>query len=293
VKDLFIIDVLAQPRPELETYRYAMPGEQYVPQSELVIFNVTEKKRINVDLGKWKDQTISVEWTSQKSADKLMVIRKDRPFKNLDVCLVDAETGTVSVLLSEEIWPYFNDEYTELRVLNEGNDIIWWSERTGWGQLFLYDGKGTLKNQITSGYFVTGRVERIDTAGRMIYFEGFGREPGVHPYYNMKYRASIDRGGMTLLTKENADHSFSMSKSNRYFVDTYSRVDMEPVAVLRDNNGNIILNLEKADLSRLYETGWKMPETFTVKAKDGVTDLYGVMYKPFNFDSTRKYPVIS
>jgi dipeptidyl aminopeptidase/acylaminoacyl peptidase len=293
VKDLFIIDVLAQPRPELETYRYAMPGEQYVPQSELVIFNVTEKKRINVDLGKWKDQTISVEWTSQKSADKLMVIRKDRPLKNLDVCLVDAETGTVSVLLSEEIWPYFNDEYTELRVLNEGNDIIWWSERTGWGQLYLYDGKGTLKNQITSGYFVTGRVERIDTAGRMIYFEGFGRESGVHPYYNMKYRASIDRGGMTLLTKENADHSFSMSKSNRYFVDTYSRVDMEPVAVLRDNNGNIILNLEKADLSRLYQTGWKMPETFTVKAKDGVTDLYGVMYKPFNFDSTRKYPVIS
>jgi dipeptidyl aminopeptidase/acylaminoacyl peptidase len=270
-----------------------MPGDQYVPQSELIIFDVAERKRINVDLGKWKDQTISVEWTSQKSAHKLIVIRKDRLLKNLDVCLVNAETGTVSVLFSEEIWPYFNDEYTELRVLNEGNDIIWWSERTGWGQLYLYDGKGNLKNQITDGYFVTGRVDRIDTLGRMIYFEAFGREPGVHPYYNMKYKASIDRGGMTLLTKDNADHSFSMSKSNRYFVDTYSRVDMEPVAVLRDNNGNIILNLEKADLSQLYQTGWKMPETFTVKAKDGVTDLYGVMYKPFNFDSTRKYPVIS
>ena len=109
----------------------------------------------------------------------------------------------------------------------------------------------------------------------------------------MKYKASLDKAGMTLITREPANHSFSMSKSNKYFVDTYSRIDMPPETVLRDNNGNMILNLEKADLSQLYQTGWKMPETIKVKAKDGVTDLYGVMYKPFNFDSTRKYPVIS
>jgi dipeptidyl aminopeptidase/acylaminoacyl peptidase len=109
----------------------------------------------------------------------------------------------------------------------------------------------------------------------------------------MKYKASIDKGATTLITKEGANHSFSMSKSNKYFVDTYSTVDKIPEAVLRDNNGNIILKLEKADLSQLFKTGWKMPETIVVKAKDGVTDLYGVMYKPFNFDSTRKYPVIS
>jgi dipeptidyl-peptidase 4 len=293
VKDLFVIDVLAQPRPKLETYRYSLPGEQFVPQSELIIFDVATKKRVNVDLKKWKDQTISVEWSSQKAADRLILIRKDRPLKNLDVCLVNAETGALSVLFSEETWPYFNNEYTHLSVINEGNDIIWWSERTGWGQLYLYDAKGNLKNQITNGYFVTGRVERIDTLGRSIYFEAFGKENGVHPYYSMKYKASIDRGGMTLLTKEPANHSFSMSKSSRYFVDTYSRVDKAPEAVLRDNNGNIILNLEKADLSQLYKAGWKMPETIVVKAKDGVTDLYGVIYKPFNLDSTRKYPVIS
>ncbi|MBK7627923.1 MAG: DPP IV N-terminal domain-containing protein [Bacteroidales bacterium] len=293
VKDLFVIDVLAQPRPKLETYRYSMPGDQFVPQSELAIIDVATKKRVDVDLKKWKDQTVSVAWSSQKEADKLILIRKDRPLKNLDVCLVNAETGTLSVLFSEKTWPYFNNEYSRLSVLNEGNDIIWWSERTGWGQLYLYDGKGNLKNQITNGYFVTGRVERIDTLGRMIYFEAFGRENGVHPYYSMKYKASIDRGGMTLITKEGANHTFSMSKSNKYFVDTYSTVDMIPQAVLRDNTGNIMLNLEKADLSQLFKTGWKMPETITVKAKDGVTDLYGVMYKPFNFDSTKKYPVIS
>ena len=292
-KFTFVVDVLAQPRPKLQTYRYSMPGEPFVPQSELIIFDVTTKKRVDVDIKKWKDQTINVEWTSQKSAGQLILIRKDRPLKNLDVCIVNAETGALSVLFSEETWPYFNDEYTRLSVLNEGNDIIWWSERTGWGQLYLYDGKGNLKNQITNGYFVTGRVERIDTLGRIVYFEAFGKEDGVHPYYSMKYKAFIDKGATTLITKEGANHSFIMSKSNKYFVDTYSTVDKIPEAVLRDNNGNIILKLEKADISQLLKTGWKMPETIVVKAKDGVTDLYGVMYKPFNFDSTRKYPVIS
>ena len=293
VKDLFVVDVLAQPRPKLQTYRYSLPGEPFVPQPELIIFDVATKKRINVDTKKWKDQTIDVAWSSQKSADKLILIRKDRPLKNLDVCLVSAETGELSVLFSEQTWPYFNNEYSRLSVINEGNDIIWWSERTGWGQLYLYDGKGNLKNQITNGYFVTGRVERIDTVGRMLYFEAFGKEEGVHPYYSMKYKASIDRGGATLITKEGANHSFNMSKSNKYFVDTYSTVDKVPEAVLRDNNGNIILKLERADISQLLKAGWKMPETIMVKAKDGVTDLYGVMYKPFNFDSTKRYPVIS
>jgi dipeptidyl-peptidase 4 len=293
VKDLFLVNVLAQPRPKLETYRYPMPGEEFVPQSELLIFDVASKSMTNADIKKWKDQTISVEWESQKSANKLILIRKDRPLKNLDVCLVNTETGAVTVLFTEQTWPYFNDDYSNLSVLNEGSDIIWWSERTGWGQLYLYDGTGKLKNQITDGYCVTGRVERIDTAGRMVYFEAFGREQGVHPYYSMKYKASIDKGGVTLLTKEAADHSFSMSKTNKYFVDTYSTAATEPLAVLRDYNGNIIMNLEKADLSQLFKAGWKMPETFVVKSADGVTDLFGVIYKPFDFDSTKKYPVIS
>ncbi len=293
VKDLFVIDVLAQPRPKLESYKYSMPGEEFVPQSELAIFDVASKSRVDVDIKKWKDQTVDIAWTSQKSADKLILIRKDRPLKNLDVCLVDTESGKLSVLFTEETWPYFNNEYSRLSVLNEGNDLIWWSERTGWGQLYLYDGKGNLKNRITDGYFVTGRVEQIDTTGRIVYFEAFGRENGVHPYYSLKYKAPIDKGNMTLLTKEPLNHTFSMSKSSKYFVDTYSAVDKEPVAVLRDNSGSILMNLEKADLSQLYKSGWKMPETITMKAKDGVTDLYGVIYKPFDFDSTRKYPVIS
>ena len=293
VKDLFVIDVLAQPRPKLETYRYSMPGEEFVPQPELIIFDVETRSRVNVDLKKWKDQTIDVAWSSQDKADKLIVIRKDRPLKNLDVCLVNAETGAASFIFSEQTWPYFTNEFSRLSVLNEGKDIIWWSDRTGWGQLYLYDSNGTLRRQITDGYFVTGRINQIDTLGRVLYFEAFGREEGVHPYYSMKYKASLDKPGMTLITREPANHTLSMPKSCRYFVDTYSTVSTEPEAVLRDNNGNILLKLEKADLSQLFQAGWKMPETIMVKAKDGITDLYGVMYRPFNFDSTRKYPVIS
>jgi len=293
VKELFIVNSLSQPRPTLDTYKYAMPGDEFVPQYNLSIFEVPSGKRTDVATEKWKDQTLNIAWISQKTDDKLIFIRKDRPLKNLDVCLVNTSTGEVSVLFSEQTWPYFNNDYAALHVLNEGNDIIWWSDRTGWGHLYLYDGKGNLKNQITSGWFVTGNVHRIDTAARMIYFEAFGREEGVHPYYSNKYKASIDRGGLILLTKEDADHSFSMSRSNRFFVDTYSRVDLVPEAVVRDNNGNVILRLEKADLSQLLLAGWKMPETFVVKAKDGVTDLYGVMYKPFDFDPEKKYPVIS
>lgn len=293
VGDLFVINSLKNPRPELETYKYAMPGEENVPQQELIVFEVATGKRIDIDVAKWKDQTFRVYWTSQESADKMVLVRKKRSLKELEVCMANANTGEVRVLFNEETYPYFNDQFAQLSVLNEGKDIIWWSERTGWGQLYLYDENGNLKNQITDGYYVTGNIERIDTLNRQLFIEGFGREKNINPYYSMIYRVSLDRKGISLLTPEDATHSCEMSKSNRYFVDNYSRVDLTPVSVLRDNMGAVIMKLEEADLSQLYAAGWKNPERIVVKAKDGVTDLYGVMYKPFDFDSTRKYPVIS
>ncbi|MFO7851024.1 MAG: DPP IV N-terminal domain-containing protein [Bacteroidota bacterium] len=295
VGELFVINSLTKPRPELETYKYSMPGEENVPQRELIIFDIETKERTDVDVSKWKDQRLHVRWTSQETADKMIIERKKRDLTELEICMVNTNTGELKVLFNEVQYFYIYDGYGygELAVLNEGEDIIWWSERTGWGHLYLYDEDGNLKRQLTDGYFVTGRVERIDTLGRELYIEAFGREEGIHPYYTMIYRVSLDRSGMKLISPEDADHSFSMSKTNDYWIDTYSRVDMAPRSVLRDKNGTILLKLEEPDLSQVYSTGWKMPERFVVKAKDGVTDLYGVMFKPFNFDSTRKYPVIS
>jgi len=295
VKDLFVINSVSNPRPTLETYKYAMPGDENVPQSELIIFDVESKERLDVDVAKWKDQKLQVNWTSQESSDKMVITRRKRDLKELDVCMINTNTGDLKVLFQEEMLPYIYQSfgYAQLSVLNEGDDIIWWSQRNGWGQLYLYDGNGKLKNQITDGYFVTGRIQRIDTLGRELYVQGFGREKDIHPYYNMIYKVSLDRQGMSLLTKEDATHSFSMSKTNNYFVDTYSRVDLVPKSVLRDKSGKVVLQLEEPDLTELYATGWLMPERFVVKAKDGLTNLYGVMYKPFNIDPERKYPIIS
>lgn len=123
----------------------------------------------------------------------------------------------------------------------------------------------------------------IDTVGRAIYLYGFGREKGVDPYYYMLYKASIDKEGVTLLTPENAQHGASFLSSKRYFVDTYSRVDMEPKIVLKNNQGKVIMELAKPDTRRLKELGWRAPERFTVKAADGLTDIYGIMWKPAEF----------
>jgi len=180
-----------------------------------------------------------------------------------------------------------------VHVINKGNEIIHWSERDGWKHFYLYDGNGKLKNQITSGPYITIDIASIDTTGRVLYFKGCGREKGEDPYYEHLYRVNFDGSGLKLLNPENATHSVHMSESGQYFVDNYSRVDMAPKSVVRDKTGNVILELEEADLSLLMESGFKFPETFSAKAADGITDLYGVMWKPFDFDPSKKYPIIT
>lgn len=294
VEALFVINELNKPRPELEVYKYAMPGEQEVPQASIEIFDVESQSKIDADIDKYIDQTI-FPYLPGKTSDRLYMMRMNRTSDTLDVGYINTATGEFNELFTDVNHPYFTWNYRQLAVLNEGQELIYWSEKNGWGQLYLYDGNtGALKNRITNGgYFITGRIQQIDTAGRKVYFEGFGREDGIDPYYSLMYKSNFDGSGFRSLGSEAANHRIRMPESSRYIVDNYSAVDMVPKSVLRDNNGNVIMELETADLSLLYQAGWKMPERFTVKADDGITDLYGVMYKPFDFDSTRKYPVIS
>jgi len=294
VKELFVIDDLSNPRPEVEIYKYAMPGEQDVPQSYLSIFEIPDGNRIDVDIDKYIDQTIR-PYLPGETSDRMFMTRMNRTSDSLDVVSINTNTGEVKELFTDANYPYFYSPNVQLSILNEGEELIWWSERNGWGQLYLYDGNtGALKNKITnSGYFVTGRIQQVDTVGRKVYFVGRGREQGVDPYYALMYKANLDGSGFRPISTEPANHFMSMSESSKYYVDNYSAVDMVPKSVLKDSNGNIIMDLETADLSLLHQAGWKMPERFMVKADDGITDLYGVMYKPFDFDSTRKYPVIS
>ena len=294
VDELFVINTLKDPRPELEVYKYAMPGEMNVPQEVLEIFDVESRSRITVEEDKYVDQTISLYKTKEKS-ERLYMIRLNRSSDTLDVSYVNTSDGSVRFLFEEANYPYHNWNYRQLAVLNEGKELIYWSEKNGWGQLYLYDGNtGGLKNKITNGgYFITGRIQDIDTLNRKVYYQAFGREQNVDPYYSMIYSSNFDGSGMKLLTKESYNHRVNFSESSKYFVDNYSAVDKVPTSVLRDASGNILMKLEETDLSLLYHAGWKMPERFKVKADDGITDLYGVMYRPFDFDPDKKYPIIS
>jgi dipeptidyl aminopeptidase/acylaminoacyl peptidase len=178
-------------------------------------------------------------------------------------------------------------------VLFASNEVIWFSERDNWGQLYLYDLKtGKLKHQITTGEGNVTQVLRVDEPARTLFFLGVGREKGRDPYFTHFYRIGMDGKGLQLLTPEDANHEIALSDSGKYFVDSYSRPDVPAVAVIRDADGKPVMELEKADISKLVAAGWKPPTPFTVKGRDGSTDIYGLMYKPSTLDPSRKYPIV-
>src|SRR6185312_7765968 len=180
------------------------------------------------------------------------------------------------------------------RFLPASNEVIWFSERDNWGQLYLYDLQtGRLKNQITTGEGNVTQLLKVDEQNRLLYFLGVGKEKGRDPYFVHFYRIGFDGRNLTLLTPEDATHVIAPSPSAKYFIDSYSKPDAAPTAVLRDARGMLIATLEKGDISRLTATGWKPPQPIVVKARDGMTDLYGLLYTPTNLNPSAKYPIIN
>jgi dipeptidyl aminopeptidase/acylaminoacyl peptidase len=306
VKELWVINVLKEPRPELETYKYQMPGEKDAPQDELWVFDMGTKKGKKIVVDQFKDQTLSIHranltnkqraedyvpsmWLSETS-DKLFITRSSRDLYRTDICSVNTETGETKVLIEERMNTYI--ETKRLHILNNGKELIHWSERDGWGHFYLYDENGTLKNQITSGPWHCSEIVRVDEKNRVLYFTANSREPGENPYYDHLYRVNLDGSGLQLLNPGNYTHNAEMSDSYKYFVNTFSRVNTVPKSEIRDNTGKPVMELATADLKNLFAAGYKFPEPFKAKAADGITDIYGVMYKPFDFDSTKRYPLI-
>ena len=294
VRDLWVINSLSKPSPELITYKAELAGDKNVTQYELLLGDIDKREVKKVDINRWPDQYIDVLYAS-KDGKRLYFQRYNRTWNQSDICEVDVETGKVRVVIHEKKKPYLDYQMRNVSFLNDGKEILFRSERNGWGHYYLYDtATGNLKNQLTDGTWVAGPVAQIDTVGRKMYFYGYGREKEIDPYYYILYEAHLDRpNALRLLTPENASHEVSISPSCRYLVDSYSTVSQEPVNVVRNRNGKVIMTLEKPDLQPVYEMGWKAPERFKVKAADGVTDLYGVMWKPADFDSTKVYPIIS
>ncbi|MFH0989630.1 MAG: DPP IV N-terminal domain-containing protein [bacterium] len=290
VSDLWVINSLSNPRPTLETYKYEMPGEKNIPQSYSSIYDFAGQKATPLDVKKWIDQSVGgFQWA--KNSDKFYLTRRSRDLHKTDVCVADALTGKVAELFNEHI--DVSLEAQPLVVLNGGEEFMWYSLRDGWGHYYRYDATGKLKNRVTVGGFMVDGVAAIDTAKGVVFFNCVGKEEERDPYYNHVYRVNFDGTSFQFVTPENATHAVSINESRKYFVDNFSRVDQEPKSVLRDSKGNPLIDLETMDISLLKEIGWKAPEVFKTKAADGITDIYGVMWKPLDFDPAKKYPIIA
>ena len=305
VKDLWVIDVTANPRPTLETYKYQMPGEKEAPIEHLYVFDMENNTRKEIKTAAYKDQTLGLEYKPllQKQRDmdfrpviwqgdnnRFFLTRSSRDLYRIDVCSYTIGQDSIVPVIEERMNTY--QETRGLQVLGNGKELIQWSERDGWAHLYLYDDKGNLKNRITKGPWHVENVLKVDEKARVIYFTANGMNADENPYYEHLYRVNVDGTGLKQITKGDYFHQTEVDDDARFVVDNYSRVNSIPCAVLLDNNGNRLMTIQESDFSQLLAAGYKFPEPFKVKAADGVTDLYGVMYKPFNFDSTKVYPIV-
>ncbi len=319
VKNMFLVRSLTAPRPTLMQYAYPMPGEDSIPKPELWTFLRGEKEVKKAPLERWRDQRIvasgQVGVTQQggrsgggggagaqaitnywmgKTSSTIRVVRRDRLQRSVEFVELDVATGKTKVLLSDSKGDVGSLELQAPIYVKSGGDFLWFSERDGWGHYYLYSYDGTLKRQLTSGEWRADAIVGIDSLKGVAYIRGQGREPGENLYNTHLYRVNLADGAMTLLDPGNASHASTRSENFRWIVDQSSRVDTVPRVHLRDGTtGKVVLDLETADLSRLREAGWKFPETFETLAADGVTRIFGDLWKPFDFDSTKKYPVIA
>jgi dipeptidyl-peptidase 4 len=309
VKPLWVINSLASPRPTLETYKYEMPGDVDYPQGHLEVFDIASKARLElkVDVNGFKDQRLRMQtdrpsaydrehektettWAGAGGSDKLYFTRLSRDEHRLDVCVADAITGEVKPLVQERMNVYIEEK--PVKFLSNGGEFLWWSERDGWGHYYLYAADGALKNQVDKGEFVAEDLSYVDDKARAVYMTASGREDGENPYFMHNYRVNLDGSGTKLLDPGDASHAVVAADNGKFFVDNSSRVNAAPQSLLYDAQGTATMPLEKLDVTALIAAGYKYPEPFTVKADDGITDIYGVMYKPFDFDPNRKYPII-
>lgn len=292
VGDLWLVDHLAQPRPTLKTYKCPFPGEN-LPRWEIWIWHREGRRMVRVQADRFEDQRlddlfVSTLWWGGDSST-LFFPRRSRDFMKVDVCAADPASGLVQTLLEERIeGMVYIQEPVELP---GGEGYLWWSMRDNWGHLYRYDLAARLLNQVTSGPWTVEEVLGVDGEKKVIYFTACGREKGRNPYYTHLYRVNYDGTGLKLLTPEDAEHQISLAPSRTCFIDNCSRVDQPTRCLLRDMDGRLLIDLETADISKLVEAGWKPPEVFTALSADGVTKQWGVIWKPFDFDPNRKYPI--
>ena len=305
VGDMYLVSTEVG-HPTLEAWKYPLPEDSVIFRISRVVIDVDARRVVRLQMppdqhratlcdhvrcrgGGWAD----VEWSAD--ASQLAFVSTSRDHKLAQLRVADPETGNVRDVMEERVETFFESGNGRVNwhVLAESNEVIWYSQRSDWGHLYLYDLEtGQLGSQITSGDWNVLQLLRIDEENRTLYFTGAGREPG-DPYFQYFYSVGMDGSDLTPLTPDSANHAIALSPSGDYFVDAYSTPVEPPVTVLRDSDGDIVLSLEEADISGLVAGAWQAPTPFQVKARDGETDLYGLMYRPTNFDPSRSYPILN
>ena len=301
VEQMHYISMTSQ-RPKLYSQPYALPGDSVVPVPTLHLIDVITKTNVEVRQSPVPAQLNTTgsarDSVWNEASDKVYLAALSRGSKRAWLTAVDAATGSQTIVASDSMatyaeWSPPTDPQTWY-TSRDGQDIFWWSERDGWAHFYRYGADGKVKNRLTEGPWFASAIQYVDEVAKQVYFTARGREAGQFWYYAKLYRVNYDGTGLVLLTPEDAHHDVEFSPSGKYIVDSYSRIETAPVTVLRSPlDGHVIRTLETADISRLKEIGWQPGRVFTAKARDGVTDLYGVIYLPPGLDSTKKYPVIN
>ena len=307
VPELHLLET-AKGRPVLHAYRYALPGDSVIPTYTVHVFDIETRSQVDADRPAQPAVNTSCCWfqtdTLWKDArwaddsDTFYFTEGERSFDELRLIAVDASTGASRVVLTEKGRTFvemnqFSGGLPNWRVFGSGDEAVWWSQRDGWGHLYLVDtATGAIRNRITSGPWLVADLLHVDAANRLAYFTAVGREEGLDPYFQQLYRVRLDGSGLQRLTPEDADHAIAMAPSGRWFVDTWSRPEQPPTTVLRNPDGTVRMTVQESDISRYLEIARALPQPFTVKARDNVTDLYGLLHRPSYFDSTQSYPAI-
>ncbi|MEX0660144.1 MAG: DPP IV N-terminal domain-containing protein [Balneolaceae bacterium] len=296
-------------RPELDQWPYALPGDSIVPMLERVVIDVENQTKtwLQVDPdhqrasnccglvrnGEWVDN----EWSEDGS--KLAFVSTSRDYKDVKLQMANPETGEVEDIFEDRDDIFFESNLTSRgvpnwRILHNSDEFIWFNRSDNWGHLYLRDLEtGELKNQITEGNWNVVDILRVNEEERTILFTAVGKEDNRDPHFEHLYRINFDGSGMELLTENNAHHSVNLSPDANFIVDTYSDFQTPQVTVIRDDSGKRLMTIEEADASELRESGWREPIPFSAKARDGETDIYGIMILPSNFDESKSYPIIN
>jgi dipeptidyl aminopeptidase/acylaminoacyl peptidase len=305
VGEMYLVDTKVG-HPNLQAWKYPLPGDSVVTMIQRVVIDVDSGRIVRFKMesdqhrstlcddlacrGEWGD----VQWNGDGSNAAFVSTSRDHKHEQLRIA--DASTGAIREVLEEKAETFYESGNGRInwRYLPASHEVIWFSERDNWGHLYLYDAQtGREKHPITSGEGNVTQLLRVDEQNKLLYFVGVGMEKGRDPYFRHLYRIGMDGRNLKLLTPDDGDHDVMWSPSGRFFVDSYSKPDVPPVAELRGADGTLVLALEKADISRLLATGWKPPTPITVKARDGSTDLYGLMYKPTDLDPAKKYAIVN